>query len=54
MKFSSAMAEVRDLFAGEDLGKFKENFTALVNPSGVRLLRLTPIPMLWEPDRKRL
>ena len=32
---------VRDLFAQEDLGTFTGTFSALVNPHGVKLVRLS-------------
>ena len=37
------MAHVRDLFEQRDLGTFEEAFTARVNLSGVRLVKLTPV-----------
>ena len=40
--FASSQASVRDLFAGQDLGVFKDGFSGPVNPTGVRLLKLTP------------
>lgn len=48
VKFADAglktkMAHVRDLFEQKDLGTFEETFTATVNPSGVRLVTLTPV-----------
>lgn len=41
---STPKAMVRDLFAHRDLGVYESSFMGLVNPSGVRLLLLTPLP----------
>lgn len=38
----STSASVRDVLEQRDLGMFSKTFTALVNPSGVRLVKLTP------------
>ena len=38
----SSSASVRDVLEQRDLGVFYKTFTALVNPSGVRLVKLTP------------
>ena len=38
----SSSASVRDVLEQRDLGVFSKTFTALVNPSGVRLVKLTP------------
>ena len=37
------MAKARDLFAHKDLGIFKKRFRAKVNPSGVVMVKLSPI-----------
>ena len=38
----SSFASVRDVLEQRDLGMFYKTFTALVNPSGVRLVKLIP------------
>lgn len=40
--FTSSRGSIRDLFAQKDLGTFSGSFTGSVNPTGVRLLKLTP------------
>ena len=40
---STKSACARDLFAHQQLGMYNESFTARVNPSGVAMVRLTPI-----------
>ncbi|KAJ7384573.1 hypothetical protein OS493_021204 [Desmophyllum pertusum] len=40
---STKRACVRDLFAHQQLGMYKKSFTAKVNPSGVVMVKLTPI-----------
>ena len=42
--FNGTAATVRDLFAHKALGTFKNSFTAPVNPSGVRMVRLDAAP----------
>lgn len=39
---SWSKATVRDVMAGKDLGVYSDSFTAPVDPTGVRLVRLTP------------
>ncbi len=39
---SWSKASVRDVMDGMELGMFTGSFSAPVNPTGVRLLRLTP------------
>jgi|EP00505_MAST-04D_sp_SCG-Rhode-Island_P003702 alpha-N-acetylgalactosaminidase len=36
--------QVRDLFAGKDVGTFTGSFSGFVDPDGVRMLRLSPAP----------
>lgn len=40
---STSEAKVRDLFEHKDLGIYKNSFMAKVNPSGVIMVKLTPI-----------
>lgn len=40
---TSKTASVRDLFAREDLGQFTNFFSAKVNPSGVVMVKLSPV-----------
>ena len=40
---STPEAKVRDLFEHKDLGIYKKSFMAKVNPSGVVMVKLTPI-----------
>lgn len=40
---STKSACARDLFAHQQLGMYNESFTARVNPSGVAMVKLTPI-----------
>ena len=40
---TSATAFVRDLFTRSDLGKFTKFYSAEVNPSGVIMVKLTPV-----------
>lgn len=45
---STSEAKVRDLFEHKDLGIYKNSFMAKVNPSGVIMVKLTPIHYeLW-------
>lgn len=45
---STSEAKVRDLFEHKDLGIYKQSFMAKVNPSGVIMVKLTPIHYeLW-------
>lgn len=45
---STSEAKVRDLFEHKDLGIYKNSFRAKVNPSGVIMVKLTPIHYeLW-------
>ena len=39
----SSTAFVRDLFTHNDLGKFTKFYSAEVNPSGVIMVKLTPV-----------
>ena len=39
----STTAYARDLFAHTDLGKFTKFYSAEVNPSGVVMVKLTPV-----------
>ena len=39
----SSTASARDLFAHSDLGQFTKFFSAKVNPSGVVMVKLTPV-----------
>ena len=39
----STTAFVRDLFTRSDLGKFTNFYSAEVNPSGVIMVKLTPV-----------
>ena len=39
----SSTAFVRDLFTHSDLGKFTMFYSAEVNPSGVIMVKLTPV-----------
>ena len=40
---STKQAYARDLFNHQELGVYKKSFTARVNPSGVVMVKLTPI-----------
>ncbi|KAJ7384508.1 hypothetical protein OS493_021137 [Desmophyllum pertusum] len=40
---SASQAVVRDLFEHKDLGIFNQSFSAIVNPSGVVMVKLTPL-----------
>ena len=40
---SASHAVARDLFEHKDLGIFSQNFSAIVNPSGVVMVKLTPL-----------
>ena len=40
---TSTTAFVRDLFTHTDLGKFTKFYSAEVNPSGVIMVKLTPV-----------
>ena len=40
---STSEAKVRDLFEHRDLGIYKKSFMAKVNPSGVVMVKLSPI-----------
>lgn len=37
------MAKARDLFEHKNLGTFKKSFKAKVNPSGVVMVKLSPV-----------
>jgi len=45
-------AYARDLFAHKELGVYKKSFTARVNPSGVVMVKLTPICDEGKTDKK--
>jgi len=49
---SSKRTYARDLFAHQELGVFKKSFTAKVNPSGVVMIKLTPICDEEKTDKK--
>lgn len=38
----ATQAMVRDLFERKDLGLYKDSFKAVVNPTGVMMVKLTP------------
>lgn len=40
---TSSTATARDLFAHKDLGKFTKFFSSKVNPTGVVMVKLTPV-----------
>ena len=42
MNLSSSCYQIRDLYQQEDLGNFTTSFKAMVNPTGVVMLQLTP------------
>ena len=42
--FSAKRAQVRDLYQHKDLGIHKKSFEAKVNPSGVVMVKLSPLP----------
>ncbi|XP_065837256.1 alpha-N-acetylgalactosaminidase-like [Oscarella lobularis] len=42
LNITAPAMNVRDLFAHQDLGTFKSNFSAVVNPNGVVMVTMTP------------
>ena len=52
MGITTERAYARDLFAHKDLGIYKKSFTARVNPSGVVMVKLTPICDEGKTDEK--
>ena len=39
----ATQAMVHDLFEHKDLGLYKDSFKAIVNPTGVVMVKLTPV-----------
>ena len=50
MNLSSTCYQIRDLYQQEDLGNFTTSFKAMVNPTGVVMLQLTPVKGHVETD----